>query len=88
MYLPTAITLNQDNLNESFRALGEGILNLDLYIYDRRGVEIFHGKCQEDAWDGTYMGSLVPAGVFAYIVEVQWVDKQWFTKSGTLTVIR
>jgi len=88
VYLPTAITLNQDNLNETFRAWGEGILNLDLYIYDRRGVEIFHGKGQDDAWDGKYMGSLVPAGVFAYIVEVQWVDKQWFTKSGTLTVIR
>ncbi|MEX1187995.1 MAG: gliding motility-associated C-terminal domain-containing protein [Bacteroidia bacterium] len=88
VYLPTAVTLNQDGLNETFRAWGEGVLNIDLYIYDRRGVEIFHGQGLEDAWDGMYEGSLVQSGIFAWIVEVQWVDKQWFTKSGTVTVLR
>lgn len=88
VFLPNAMTINNDNLNETFGASGNGILNLNLYIYDRRGVLIFKGEGLDDWWDGKYNGEFVPSGVFAYIVEVQWVDKQWFQKSGTITVLR
>jgi gliding motility-associated-like protein len=88
LYIPTAITLNNDFINEFLLVQGTGIKNLDLFVYNRMGDEIWHGRNGEHAWDGKFKGREVQSGVYAFIVEVEWVDGSLFSKAGTVTVIR
>ncbi|MEZ5171985.1 MAG: gliding motility-associated C-terminal domain-containing protein [Bacteroidia bacterium] len=88
IYMPSAITVNGDLMNDQLFVYGYGIKHIDLYVYNRRGDEIWHGKDNQHMWDGKYAGREVPSGVYAYIVEVQWVDDSTYSKAGTITVIR
>lgn len=88
VYLPSAFTPNGDSMNDGFGVQGTGILKFDLYVYDRRGVPMFHSNNMSTFWDGKYKGRDVPSGVFGWIVEVQWVDKTYYSTAGTVTVIR
>ncbi len=52
-YIPNAFTPeNQDGLNDYFFGKGSGIAIYDLWIYDRFGNMVFHGKDINDKWDG------------------------------------
>ena len=59
-----------------------------MWVYERSGKVLFESTNLETGWDGTLNGRGVPMGVYAWIVEVQWSDKQWFTTAGTVTLIR
>jgi gliding motility-associated-like protein len=88
LYIPTAITLNNDLMNDVLLVQGTGIKQLDLFVYNRMGNEIWHGRNGDHAWDGKFQGREVQSGVYAFVVEVEWVDGTLFTKAGTVTVIR
>ena len=88
VYLPNAFTVNNDGLNEVFLAKGTGIIEFHMWVYERSGKVLFESTNLETGWDGTLNGRGVPMGVYAWIVEVQWSDKQWFTTAGTVTLIR
>jgi gliding motility-associated-like protein len=57
--LPNLITPNE-NTNKRL------LKNYDIQVFNRWGSELYHGK---DGWDGTYRGSLVPAGTYLYILK-------------------
>jgi gliding motility-associated-like protein len=88
LYLPNAFTVNNDLLNEVFMAKGTGIRQFSLWIYDRRGVNIFRSQDLSIGWDGTYKGEPVQSGVYGWLSEVQWTNGEWFNVSGTVTLIR
>jgi gliding motility-associated-like protein len=88
VYLPNAMTINQDGLNEIFLAKGEGIQEFKMWIYDKHGNVLFEANKLTDGWDGKFKGRYVPQDVYGWVIEVQWVNNQWFTKAGTLTVFR
>jgi gliding motility-associated-like protein len=82
------MTVNQDGLNEIFFAKGEGIQEFKMWIYDKHGNVMFESNKLTDGWDGQFKGRYVPQDVYGWVIEVQWVNNQWFTKGGTLTVFR
>jgi len=88
VYLPNAFTINEDGLNEVFLAKGTGILTFHMWVYERSGKVLFESDALDKGWDGKLNGRIVPMGVYGWIVEVQWTDKQWFTTAGTVTLIR
>ena len=88
IYLPNAFTVNQDGLNEVFLAMGTGILEFHMWVYNRNGQEIFQSSDINSGWDGTFQGNVVQQGVFGWVVEVRWTDKRWFTTAGTVSLVR
>lgn len=88
VYLPSAMTINQDGLNEIFFAKGEGIQEFKMWIYDKHGNQMYQSNKLTDGWDGKLKGRYVPQDVYGWVIEVQWVNNQWFTQAGTVTVIR
>jgi len=65
-YIPNSFTPNNDGINETFFALGEGFETYNMKIYDRWGEMIFESNNPEIGWDGTYKGKPVEAGVYLY----------------------
>jgi gliding motility-associated-like protein len=88
VYLPSAFTVNADALNDVFKAKGTGILEFHMWIYNRNNTLIFESNDINNGWDGLYDGNLVQQGVYGWIVEVQWTNKQWFTTAGSVSLIR
>ncbi|MCF8276278.1 MAG: choice-of-anchor L domain-containing protein [Flavobacteriales bacterium] len=71
VYVPNSFTPNGDGINDEFGMIGEGYLYYDMEIFDRWGNRLKFGRFKDDTvWDGTYKGSLVPAGMYIYSIVV------------------
>ena len=52
LYIPDAITVNNDQLNDNFVVQGRGILFYNLQIFDRWGGKIYDGNMGDKPFDG------------------------------------
>lgn len=91
IYLPTGFSPNgfgtQEN-EELVILIGKDVLSFTLYIYDRWGNLMLETSDKEFSWDGTYKGEPCNAGVYAYILEVEYITGSKETRSGNITLIR
>ena len=88
MYVPNAFSPDQEGLNDSFGAVCMNVSDLNMQIFNRWGELIFEGHGIKDKWDGTYNGSVVPAGVYVYIINAHHrVTDEEISKSGTVTLL-
>lgn len=89
VFLPNAITVNSDQLNDVFRISGIGaVLDFEMHLYNRWGEEVYFSNDATSGWDGTYQGSTVQEGVYAYLIRFNYFDGKAYTFRGTLTVLR
>lgn len=89
-FIPNAFTPNGDGTNDYFFGQGIGIIDYDLYIFDRWGNEIFHGKDLNHMWDGRANGGDDVAQQDVYVWKVRLTDV--FNKKhnyiGTVTLVK
>ena len=96
-YAPTYISPDNDDLNDVFYVIGNGITakNFKMYIYDRWG-EIIYETDQYDpldpqkyGWDGRAKNNKeVPIGTYTWLVKYTDPSNVQHDKSGAITVIR
>ena len=96
-YAPTAITPDNDGLNEVFYVTGENISpkNFHLFIYDRWGEIIFETdkynpeNPSEFSWNGRVKNNTIaPVGVYTWLVKYKDTGGIAHDKTGSLTLIR
>ena len=87
VYLPTAFTPNGDGLNDEFGAVGEGIDEYKLVVFNRWGEVIFTSNNLSSKWDGKYKGKAVPFGSYNYQLLAQGKEIGEVNKTGRVTVI-
>ncbi|WP_338770336.1 gliding motility-associated C-terminal domain-containing protein (plasmid) [Bernardetia sp. ABR2-2B] len=94
IFIPSAFTPNNDNLNEEWEIFGRFYSNLRIKVLDRWGMEVYsalqkRSDEQITFWDGTYKGKKVPAGVYYY--EVTYTNptdrSKTIKQTGTVTII-
>ncbi|MCB0598801.1 MAG: gliding motility-associated C-terminal domain-containing protein [Lewinellaceae bacterium] len=93
-YIPNAFSPNEDGRNDVFfvNTGPEFQRILTLRILDRWGNMVYN---QEDfppndpsfGWDGQFRGELAPAGVYAFVAELELVTGQVIVENGALTVV-
>ena len=89
VYIPTAITVNNDQINDVFKIEGlKNTQNFEMQIIDRWGEILFISKDPNLGWDGAYQGKLVPDGVYTYLINFTYYDSKTYQFSGTLTILR
>ncbi|MFM1876992.1 MAG: hypothetical protein RL266_2729, partial [Bacteroidota bacterium] len=88
LYIPNAFTPNEDGNNETFFGHGAGIQEYEMWIYDRWGENIFYSAKMENAWDGTYKGAPVEAGLYIYKFYVLDVTGQDHSYTGGVQLLR
>lgn len=88
MYVPNAFTPNEDGLNDSFGALGYGVKDYHLVIYNRWGQLIFESNRQDYQWDGTYHGYKAPIGSYVYSIDSTGYYHDSFHKEGTVSIVK
>jgi gliding motility-associated-like protein len=84
--IPNTFTPNGDGINETWN-----IPDLAFYpkcvvrIFNRYGTELIESKGYSKAWDGTYSGKVLPAGVYYYIIDTRDGQPKL---SGNVTILR
>ena len=92
VFVPNAFTPNGDGKNDLFKPTFTCITppeNYSLHIYNRWGNMIFYTKLQDDAQDGTYLGSKEDGGTYFYYIK--YIDPNTGKESnynGDVTLIR
>jgi gliding motility-associated-like protein len=92
IFVPNAITPNDDGLNDYFTAKGIAIRDFEMYIFNRWGEEIFYTNDIETGWNGYYKGEIVQIDVYVYKIYYTLDDQTGDYKReqmvGTVTVLR
>ncbi|MGQ0827839.1 MAG: PKD domain-containing protein [Bacteroidota bacterium] len=89
-YIPNAFTPNNDGINDVFFGKGEGIMQYDIWIFDRWGNMIFHGKELNDFWNGKANGGSQVAQQDVYVWKVVLTDVFYKKHDyiGTVTLVK
>ena len=96
LYTPNAFTPNEDGANEFFFSKGEGIIEYEMWIFDRWGNEIFHCEIEDlpqhdlCKWNGkANNGSLVAQqDVYVWLIEFTNIFNEKQKRIGHVTMVR
>jgi gliding motility-associated-like protein len=89
-FIPNCVTPNDDGVNDYFFGDGIGIVKYDIWIFDRWGNEIFHGKYLYDKWDGRANEGKDVAQQDVYVWKVKLTDvfDRQHSYIGTVTIVK
>ncbi len=72
LYIPNAISVNNDGFNEELKIVGRGIKTFNLSIYNRWGAKIFNTNSVGTNFNGrTPSGEMMPKGSYLLTLEVK-----------------
>lgn len=86
-FIPTAFSPNGDGNNDVLHVRGP-VKEMNFYIYDRWGEEVYHGTDPMQGWDGNYKGQKLNSGVFVYYFRGKLFDGTDVTQKGNITLVR
>lgn len=87
-YVPNTFTPNGNGLNDVFRPVFTGYVELDVYIFNRWGEQIYHYNTLDGGWDGTYRGSKAEMGVYVYKIYAKDYLRKSIERVGSITLLR
>lgn len=84
VFIPNAFTPNGDGLNDILYIGGQGIMEMEWRIYDRWGNLVFETTSPSEGWDGENY----PSNVFGYTINYISTERKYYSKTGTIQLIR
>lgn len=89
IYVPSAFTPTNDELNEKFKAIGKNVSIFNIEIYNRWGELIYSSSDIKQGWTGDIKGTPAPQGVYAYKVYYECIGSKVGTELvGKVTIIK
>ncbi len=87
--IPTGISPNADGSNDFLTIkVGNTVSSFTLKVFDRWGKVMFQTSDAANPWNGTYENKNVNSGVYAYQLEIKYLDATREMRSGNITVVR
>ena len=83
-----ANALSPNGENRTIQVRGYGIDKIHWVIYNRFGQVVFETSNLSEAWDGRFKGQLQPADVYTYTLDVTFTNRQHYTKTGDITLLK
>ncbi|MBR3489442.1 MAG: gliding motility-associated C-terminal domain-containing protein, partial [Bacteroidales bacterium] len=91
LYIPNVIMPESEDASQSrFVVHSEVVTDIEVAIFDRNGVQVFHTTDIQFSWDGTHQGIPCPQGAYLYHIRyrVPSVPNNWKSCIGTITLVR
>ena len=90
IFIPDAFTPNNTgpSLNNTFLPHTDRMNQFHMQIFDRWGAKLFDSYDLALGWDGTYHNQPAQDGVYSYCIEVESLEHEHYSFSGTFTLIR
>jgi len=86
--VPNAFTPGSGDFNSVVFPRGYNIAKMKFTIWNRWGQKMFETESRNRGWDGRFKGVLQPMDVYAYTLEVEFLDGTKTSKKGDITLIR
>ena len=78
IYVPNSFTpQNPDGVNDVFKAVGNNIERLKMYIFNRWGEPIHEIHNINGSWDGTYLGEPCQEDVYVWFLEYKFEGNEF-----------
>ena len=88
IYFPNVFTPERES-NHHFAPVGLGIAEFEMWIYDRRGILVYHTTDMQKGWDGTSGGIRCRQEVYAYTCRYRYKQEQGYqSHTGTVLLLR
>ena len=94
LWVPNSFTPDEET-NSRFAPVGKGIVEGELYIFNRQGLQVFHTNDWEHGWDGVYQSSsgvehLCPQAAYVWLFLYRNADQSQILRKavGTVTLLR
>ncbi len=87
LFIPNAITVNNDGKNDSFTPKGTGVSSFEMMIFNRWGELIFTSHSLAEGWDGKFRGQFVQEDTYIYSIKVTNLKGREYKYNGLLHVI-
>jgi gliding motility-associated-like protein len=89
IYIPNAFTPNDDGVNDVFKAMGTGIIDFEMTIFDRWGGIVFNSKDINVAWNARKDNTKekVQTGVYVCRIDLTDAQRKKHQITSTVTVI-
>ncbi len=89
LFIPTAFSPNNDNLNDYFKPSVIGMKQLNYFsVFNRWGQLMFTTNKLNEGWDGIFKGVKQPSGTYVFIAEAITYLGNVVRKKGTVQLIR
>jgi gliding motility-associated-like protein len=86
--VPNAFTPLTGGINSVVFVRGYAIAKFKFTIWNRWGQKVFETEDRKVGWDGRYKGEIQPMDVYAYTLDVEFIDGTKAKKKGDITLIR
>ncbi len=87
-FIPNVFTPNNDQQNDYFQVYATGSVYFHLTIFNRWGEKVFDTGNITEGWDGRYQGKDAYAGVYTYVVQINFLDSEVRKYKGSFTLLR
>ncbi len=87
-FVPNVFTPNGDFQNDVFQIYATGTVYYHLTVFNRWGEKVFESNNVTQGWDGKYQGKDSYAGVYTYVVELNFLDSEIRKYIGSFTLLR
>ena len=89
-YIPNMFSPNGDGINDSFQGYGYGLLEYEMFIFDRWGNNIFHTVDYDYPWDGKANGGKEKAqmDVYVYVINIKDIKAGRHSYKGIVTLVK
>lgn len=71
LYIPTAFSPNDDNINDRFQVFEKDVATGSLMIFNRWGECVFETKNLNESWDGKFKNTLCSEDAYIWILRYQ-----------------
>jgi gliding motility-associated-like protein len=88
LYVPNVFTINDDGINDVFKAEGVEIRDFRMRIYNRWGEEVFYSDNINKGWNGNVAGQPAPTDVYVWTISYRNYVGVVKTESGNVTLLR
>lgn len=84
--IPNVFSPNGDGINDVWNVPSlESFVNCTVQVFNRYGKLVFNSTGYRQPWDGRYNGSILPVGVYYYIINIANGKKPY---AGSLTILK
>ena len=89
LYIPNIFTPGLEG-NAQFVPIVMGVIEFEMWIFDRHGTLVFHTQSADTPWDGTYEGSPCSSGSYVYRCRYRdiYTPDGYQSLVGTVTLLR
>ncbi|QJW88927.1 T9SS type B sorting domain-containing protein [Spirosoma taeanense] len=88
VYIPSAFSPNKDGVNDLYKPIYRGVVQVTVAIFDRWGETVFRGDNLTDGWDGTYRNAPCAEGTYQYIITGEYDTGEPFDFRGSLFLVK